>query len=59
MSVTRVNDLHKVLEVVHKEVRDTKQGMRKISQQTHNANDNVASLNFLVRDYVMRYPINA
>lgn len=59
MSVAHVNNLHKVLEVMHKEVVANDQNMRTKSQQTHNANSNVVPPTFHIGDYVMMHPANA
>lgn len=59
MSVARVNDLHKALEVMHKEVADNSQMMRTISQQSYKANASVFSFNCHIGDYVVMHSTNA
>lgn len=58
-SIARTIDWHKVLEGIHKEVRDNNQKMRTKSQQIHNEKTNVVPFNFQLGDYVMMHPANA
>lgn len=56
--IVRANDVHKVLEVMHKELSDNSQKMQAKSQQTHTATTNVVSFNFHKWAYVMMHPSN-
>lgn len=56
---TSAGNLRKVLERVHKRVRDNNQKRRTKSQEAHDAKSNVVTFNIHLENYVMMHPANA